>query len=77
LDQLRIYVTGEQEGSAGVPEVMPADGGEARCFEERFEVAIDHVLGVQGGALARSENEVWIPVIGRPKLLRAGACGGF
>jgi hypothetical protein len=31
-----------------VPEVVPADGGEARCFEERFEVAIDHVLGVEG-----------------------------
>jgi hypothetical protein len=58
LDQLRIYVTGEQEGSAGVPEVVPADGGKARCFEERFEVAIDHVLGVQRSALARGENEI-------------------
>jgi hypothetical protein len=40
-----------------VPEIVPADRGEACLLEERLEVAVDYVLGVQRGALARGENE--------------------
>ncbi len=57
LDQLRVDATPQKQGSARVPEVVPTDGGEASAPEERLEVAVDYVLGVLCGALARGENE--------------------
>jgi hypothetical protein len=47
---------GKQRG-AGVPEVVPADRGEASASEERLEVAVDYVLDVQGSAYLCGENE--------------------
>ena len=47
----------QKEGSAGVPEIVPADKWEIFLLEERLEVAVDYVLGVLRGALACGENE--------------------
>ena len=33
-------------GWRSVPEIVPADWGEACSLEERLEVAVDYVLGV-------------------------------
>ena len=41
-------------------EIVPAYRGEARVLEERLEVAVDYVLGVQRGALACGEYKVRI-----------------
>ncbi len=77
LYSLRVDVAPQEQGSARVPEIVPADRGEARSLEERLEVAIDYVLGVQRGALARAENEVRVFVQACPNLLPpAGACDG-
>ena len=51
LDQFRVDATPQEQGCAGVPEVVPADRGEACAVEERLEVAVHHVLGVQRRAL--------------------------
>jgi len=40
-----------------VPEIVPADKREILLLEQRLEVAVDDVLGVQRGALACGENE--------------------
>jgi hypothetical protein len=37
---------------------VPADRGQTCTLEERLEVAVDYVLGVEGGALARGEYEL-------------------
>jgi hypothetical protein len=58
LGQFRVDTAPQKEGSARVAEVVPADRGEARVLEERLEVAVDYVLGVQRGALACGENEL-------------------
>jgi len=47
----------KEQGGASMTEVVPADKGEACLLEERLEVAVDDVLGVQRGALACGENE--------------------
>src|SRR5215212_9091564 len=69
LDVLRVHAVGEQDREAGVPEIVPADGGELRTLEQGFEVPVDYVLGVEGCALARREHEARILVVARPKLL--------
>jgi hypothetical protein len=46
LDQFRVDATPEQQSSACVPEIVPANRGEACSLEERLEVAVDYVLGV-------------------------------
>jgi len=38
--------TPEQQRSASVPEIVPANRGEACSLEERLEVAVDYVLSV-------------------------------
>ena len=38
-------------------QVVPADRGEACPLEERLEVTVDYVLGVEGRALARGKFE--------------------
>jgi hypothetical protein len=50
----------QKEGSAGVPEIVPADRGEARVLEERLEVAVDDVLCVERSTLAGREHEAVI-----------------
>jgi hypothetical protein len=57
LDQFRVDAAPQKQSSAGVPEIVPADRREARVLEQRLEVAVDYVLGVHRGALARGENE--------------------
>jgi hypothetical protein len=40
LDHLRVYAASQKQGGARVPEVVPADRGEACAVEERLEVAV-------------------------------------
>jgi hypothetical protein len=63
LHVLGVHAAGEQDREAGVPEIVPADGGEICALEQGFEVAVDYVLGVYGCALARREHEIRILVI--------------
>ena len=58
LDQFRVDAASQKQSRARVPEVVPANRGETRTLEERLEVAVYYVLGVKGGTLASSENEV-------------------
>src|SRR5215210_7283702 len=37
LDVLRVHAAGEQDREAGVPDIVPADGGELRTLEQGFE----------------------------------------
>jgi hypothetical protein len=57
LDQFRMNAAPQKQRGACVPEIVPADRGEIRAIEQRLEVAVDYVLGVQRGALACGENE--------------------
>jgi hypothetical protein len=57
LDQLRVDAAPQKQGGARVPEIVPANRGEASAPEERLEVAVDYVLDVQGGAYLCGENE--------------------
>jgi hypothetical protein len=57
LHEFRVDAAPQKEGSAGMTEVVPADRGEVCLLEERLELAVDYVLGVLRGALARGENE--------------------
>ena len=52
-----------------MPEIVPADKREILLLEQRLEVAVNYVLRVQRGALARGENEPRVLVIRRPELL--------
>jgi hypothetical protein len=58
LDQFRVDATPQKQVGACVPEIVPTNRGETRVLEERLEVAADYVLGVKGGTLTSSENEV-------------------
>ena len=53
----RVGATGQQQGGVGVPEIMPAYRWQPCLLEQRLEVAVDDVLGIQGSSLARGENE--------------------
>ena len=74
----RVRPPREQEGSVSVPEIMPSYVGQPCPLEERFEVAVDYVLGVERGALARGENEPRVLVV-KPPLAspRPASYGGF
>jgi hypothetical protein len=65
LDQFGVDAAPKEQGSASVTEVVPADRREALSYEKRLEAALDYVLGIQGSALARGENEVRVLVIRR------------
>jgi hypothetical protein len=39
---------------------MPPYVGQLRSLEQGLEVPVGYVLGDQGSALARGENEVWV-----------------
>jgi hypothetical protein len=58
LDQFRVNATPQEQGSACVPEIVPASRGETRVLEERLEVAVDYVLSVKRGTLTSREYEV-------------------
>ena len=47
----RVGATGEQQGGVGVPEIVPPYVRQPRPLEERLEVAVDDVLGVERRAL--------------------------
>jgi hypothetical protein len=47
----------QEQGCVGVPEIMPPYRWQPRLLKQGFEVAVYDVLGVEGGALVRSENE--------------------
>jgi hypothetical protein len=46
LDQRRVDAAPQQQRSARVPEIVPANRGQTRALEERLEVAIHYVLSV-------------------------------
>src|SRR5215208_4006074 len=52
-----VGATSQQQGSVGVPEIVPPYVGQLRSLEQRLEEPVDYVLGVVGGALARGEHE--------------------
>jgi hypothetical protein len=56
----RVGATGQQKGGVGVPEIMPAYRWQLRPLEQRLEVTVYDVLGVERGALARSEHKALI-----------------
>ena len=66
LDVLRVHAAGEQDREAGVPQIVPADGGEFCALEQGLEMTVDYVLSVEGRALARREHEPRILVAGDP-----------
>ncbi len=45
--EFRVDAASRQEGSAGVPEIVQANGGEARVLKEQLEAAVDYVLGAR------------------------------
>ena len=49
--------TSQQQGCVGVPEIVPPYVGQLRSLEQGLEEPVDYVLGVEGGALARGEDE--------------------
>ncbi len=67
LDEFRVDAATKEEGGAGVPEVVEANIRETGTFQERLEVTIHHVLGVERGTLDGGENEVGI-LVERPGL---------
>jgi hypothetical protein len=66
LHEFRVDPAPQNEGSAGMMKVVPADRGKACLLEEWLEVTVDYVLSVLWGALARGENE--------PVILYVGTC---
>jgi hypothetical protein len=48
----------QKQGSASVPEIVPANRREIYALEERLEVAVHYVLSVLRGTLSCGENEV-------------------
>ena len=62
LDQFRVNAAPKKQSSACVPEIMPANRGETSTLQERLEVAVDYVLGVEGSTLTCGEKEVRIVV---------------
>src|SRR5215211_1462315 len=52
-----------------MPEIVPAYIGQTGAFQERLEVPVDDVLGVDGSSLARGEDESCVPVVRRSQLL--------
>jgi hypothetical protein len=58
LHQFGVDASPQEQRGARVPEIVPADRGEARTLEERLEVAIHYVLSVQRDALACCQSEL-------------------
>ncbi len=52
----RLAALGKQ-GQAAMPEIVEPDGGETRPHEERLEVPVDDVLGLDGTAREVGEHE--------------------
>jgi hypothetical protein len=46
LDQFRVDAAPQEQGGAGVTEVVSANRGETLSLEEWLEVAVDYVLSV-------------------------------
>ena len=48
---------GQEKGRVVVPEIVSPNVGQLRSLEQRLEEPVDYVLGVDGGSLARGEDE--------------------
>jgi hypothetical protein len=46
LEQFRVNAAPQKQGSASVPEIVPANRREIYALEERLEVAVHYVLSV-------------------------------
>jgi hypothetical protein len=57
LNVLRVGATSEQDREAGVPQIVPTDRGETSVLEERLEVPVNYVLGVEGSTFPGGEHE--------------------
>src|SRR5215213_4962537 len=62
MSQRLLHVGGvgaasQQQGCVGVPEIMPPYVRQLCSLERGLEEPVDYVLGVEGGAFARGENE--------------------
>lgn len=51
-----------EEGETAMPEVVEADGGEARPLKQRLVVAVHDVLGVEGSPVRGGEDEPLVVV---------------
>jgi hypothetical protein len=70
LNELGMYVSAEKQSEARVPQVMPAYVGQPRSPEQRLEMAVDDVLGVERCTLGGGEDEPRVLVrTARPQLL--------
>jgi hypothetical protein len=69
LDVLGMDSPAEQQGEAGVAEIVPAYFGQPRSSQQGFEVPVHNVLSVEGSAFAGGEYEaVFLPVCACPNL---------
>jgi hypothetical protein len=57
LDQFGVDTSPQEQSGARVPEILPADRGETRVLEERLEVPVDNVLGVERSTFPGREYE--------------------
>jgi hypothetical protein len=57
LDVGGVGAASQEQGSVGVPEIVPPYVRQLCSLEQGLEEPVDNVLGVDGGALARGEHE--------------------
>ena len=62
LNVLGVNPPREQQREAGMPQVVPAYAGQSRASEQRLEVAVDHVLGVERRPQTGGEDETVVLV---------------
>jgi hypothetical protein len=60
LNDLGMDSPAKEQRGAGVPEVVEAYLGQSGPIKERFEGALDEVLGVEGRADPRGEDQAVI-----------------
>lgn len=56
LDELRVDILHQEQGGAGMAQIVETDAREVRPPEQGFEGAIDDVLGIEGSSRPRSEH---------------------
>ena len=60
LHQLGMNASAQEKRSAGVPEVVKPYFWQTGPIQKRLEGPFDYVLGIEGRALQRSENQIMI-----------------